>query len=98
MWCLTCQPGVPLDLCLLHSVPYLAPFPCFPTSLEPSSSSPWQPDVVAAAAHTALQKFHHNACSNFALALMALQGCWYSDLHGVARDTTAAFSRALENA
>lgn len=57
MRCLTCQPGVPLDLCLLHSVPYLAPFPCFPTSLEPSSSSPWQPDVVAAAAHTALQIF-----------------------------------------
>ena len=98
MWCLTCQPGAPLDPCLLHSAPYLAPSPCFPTSLEPSSSSPWQPYVVAAAAHTALQNFQCHACSSSALALMAEKGRWYWDSHGVAKDKTAAFSQDYEDA
>lgn len=53
---LTWQNGGPLGQPCLQSPapdPDPDPCPCFPTSPEPSSSSPWRPGAVAAASHTA---------------------------------------------
>ena len=55
---LTCQDVAPLYPYQQPPAPALGLCPCFPTSPAPSSSSPWMPGAVVAAAHTAHTHTH----------------------------------------